>query len=55
MVLVALGRQKVCIALRALAGYFSYINAELCLTLFLKKNIFFPSCGNDDFTNHGNC
>jgi len=50
MVPVALRRQKVCITLRALTGYFSYINTELCL--FLKKKYFFLSCGNDDFTNH---
>lgn len=55
MVLIALRRQKVCVALKALAGYFSYINTELCLTLFLKKNFFFPSCGNDDLTIYGTC
>lgn len=56
MVLVTLRRQKVCIALRGLTGYFSYINTELCLALFLKKiYIFFPCCGNDDFTNHVTC
>lgn len=42
MVLVTLRRQKVCVALRALTGYFSYINTELCLTLFLKKKNLFP-------------
>lgn len=42
MVLVTLRRQKVCIALRALTGYFSYINTELFLALFLKIYIFFP-------------
>lgn len=42
MVLVALRRQEVCVALRALTGYFSYINTELFLTLFLKKKSFSP-------------
>lgn len=49
MVLVALRRQKVGIALRALSGYFSYINRAVFISK--KHSIFFLSCGNDDFIN----
>lgn len=53
IVLVALSRQKVGIALRALAGYFSYINKAVFISK--KHNIFFPSCGKDDFINYSTC
>lgn len=42
MVVLVVLRRQMYIPLKALAGCFLYIHAELCLTLFLKKKYFSP-------------
>lgn len=55
MVVLVVLRRQMYIPLKALAGYFFICTCRAVLNFISKKKIFFPSCGNNDFTNHGAC